>query len=249
MKKTLPDLATPCGLFAVFEAVQVLMIEKGWKGFNYSQLMWYQVAHVYNCGKARGNSSQFDKTWLVWILQNWRVHVGSSALSHQWTCSWCLLNFEKPQSLRISTSQWVLRGWLEVIIHLGGGRVHQFHNGIWWMMLSSGPFCVELPSQGDPPWDVCREGEPLASEHCAKHLGRVTKEWSCDGCWKLKTPRYPKTPIRNVKTLRSETCVMFCSTIWEKQKGVDALEDARSGWNHIQDATDRFCFVARCAAW
>lgn len=45
------------------------------------------------------------------------------------------------------------------------------------MMLSSGPFwCVELPSQGDPPWDMCREGEPLASEHCAKHLGRVTKE-------------------------------------------------------------------------
>ena len=29
MKKILPDLATPCGLFAVFEAVQVLMIEKG----------------------------------------------------------------------------------------------------------------------------------------------------------------------------------------------------------------------------
>ena len=77
-------------------------------------------------------------------------------------------------------------------------------------MLSSGfLWCVELlASHGDPPWDATYrdQGEPLASEHCAKHLGRVTKGWSCDRCRKLKIPWFPETPIQNVKTLRSEMC-------------------------------------------
>ena len=68
--------------------------------------------------------------------------------------------------------------------------------------------------------------------------------WSCDD-WRFMTPLYPKPPIRkvwNVETLWnfaiSDVCVMSCSTICEKQKRVDALEEVRSGWNHIQDATD-----------